>query len=232
MKFSEFVKKYEHLNHNYIAYNSASCKQDDIRFRMVFNLDRPVHKKEFLHFWTNLNRMYDNIFDKQTNYLTKTNALPRHFEGAFNFMREIKGNVVCVNSVKDAYPFIPQTQKVELPDDYYKYKLKKSNIYAKTTSWYGLNDCPFTQTNNVQTKIRNYQAIMNLDGSNRFNEYFKLMMSIASTASKMGYSITETELKRLMVEIDASQWDRARGKENSHKKSLTRAINNAKISAR
>ena len=82
----EFIEKFKPLNHNYIVYNSASYTKEKPRFRIVFNLTRPILKKEFLHFWTNFYKLYDNYFDKQSNYLPKPNGLLRTFDGVRNFI--------------------------------------------------------------------------------------------------------------------------------------------------
>lgn len=224
MSIKEFHNKYKHLNHNFIVYNSASCKKSDIRFRIVFNLDRPVLKDEFLHFWTNLNKLYDNLFDPQTNFIEKTNACPRNFEGSLNFILERKGNRVCVNDVKKSFTFIPKEKEMVMPQGYYEYKAKKQLLNGKIITWTNIYDCPFID----KQKLRSYQAIMDCDGSGRLKEFFKLIASTAFRAYKMGYSLSENELSALMMEVD-SNWHQFKTKGGSTRSSIKRAIDAARI---
>jgi len=224
MSLKEFHQKYKHLNHNYLVYNSASCRENNIRFRIVFNLDRPVLKEEFLHFWTNLNKLYDNLFDPQTNFIEKTNACPRTFEGALNFILECKGERVSVDNVKKKFIYIPKEKELVLPQSYFDYKKKKIIMSGKIISWNNIYDCPFIN----KQKLRSYQSIMDCDGSGRFDEFYRLMASISFTAYKMGYPLNEVELTGIMMEIDSNR-HQFRNKTGSVKSSIRRVIQQAQV---
>lgn len=218
MSMNAFIEKYKHLNHHYIAYNSASCRKEDIRFRVVFELDRPVEHKEFLHFWTNLNRLYDNLFDKQTNFIEKTNACPRTFDGALNFILEKGNKKVCVNKVKNAFIYTPPQKKLDI-EMFSDFKAKQIKLNGRDVYWSSIRDCPFVPMD----KVQEYQSIMNTDGSGRFDLFFRIMCSVSSKAYKRKYPLTTSELNMIMSEVDANGYQR-REKKMSYIKSLTNAI--------
>lgn len=224
MTLKEFHTKYKHLNHNYMVYNSASCRKGSIRMRIVFNLDRPVLRDEFLHFWTNLNRLYDNFFDPQTNFIEKTNACPRNFQGSLNFILESKGNRVSVDKVKKTFLYIPKEKELPPLKGYLEYKIKKNSLESKSIVWNNIHDCPFIR----KDKLMEYQSIMDCDGSGRFGTFYSLMGSIAFTAYKMKYRLTESELTSIMMEIDSNR-HQFKDNRRSHEVSIRRVIQDAQM---
>jgi hypothetical protein len=69
---------------------------------------------------------------------------------------------------------------------------------------------------------------MDCDGSGRFEEFYKLMASIAFTAYKMGYPLNEVELTGIMAEIDTNR-HQFRNKSGSVKSSIRRVIEQARV---
>lgn len=223
LTMNQFYQRFKHLNHEFIAYNSASCQKDDIRFRMILHLDRPVIKEEFNHFWTNLRILYGSLFDASTNYIEKSNACPRDFKNSFNFIFDKTGQPVCVDHIKDMYLY--QTERSKLTDLPLLKKYKRLQTRGvQIRKWSGLHDCPFIPKKMIDT----YVSICNTDNSGRYNIFYKIIVSTAKKAFEKGYDISEDELYELMIEADANQHQIKKRGTKYFKKSIKDALDYAR----
>lgn len=196
MDLKTFYSKYKFHGWESVFYNSSSCKNDSLRMRIVHPLTRKINRKEYKHFWINLNRCYDNLLDRQTCHINRTQAAPATFKHAYNFFYRKLGNPIDVDEIKDMFPYV-EKKKLNIIDipGYDEYRKKKLNKFYK---WSGVGDCPFIPKN----KLANFYNIYNTDNTGRYKTFYELMCSITYYAYKNGYPLSQEELINLLREID------------------------------
>ncbi|NDD50050.1 MAG: hypothetical protein EBZ34_01260 [Flavobacteriia bacterium] len=188
----------------YICYSTASSTDSFPKFRLVFPLKSKVEASRIKHFWYALNTHLGSIGDKQTKDLSRMYYIPATYSGANNFIFTNVGSVIDPNELCVKYPF--NEKKVSnnfidrLPDEWQKQIIehRKSQLENVRVFWTGYRDCPFVN----KKLIDEYKSIAGLDGTGRYSMIYKIMLSIASSAIKREYPITENEIVTLILELD------------------------------
>ena len=189
----------------YVCYSTASSTLEFPKFRLVFPLDRPVQSDEIKQFWYALNVEFGNIADAQTKDLSRMYYVPAVYPHANNFIFTNKGEYLDVSALIEKHPFtVPKSDSFfdRLPEAVQKevlqHRQSKLNSDRREYTWTSYNDCPFVN----QKLIREYKSIARTDGSGRYSLIYKIMTSIACSAVKHGYPITEYEISDLVRALD------------------------------
>lgn len=207
---SDMLSRYKS---KFVCYSTAGSTESKPKFRLVFALSRPVKNAEISHFWYALNIESGNAGDKQTKDLSRMFYVPAKYPGAFNFIfsndstdyldvDELLRTHFYTTTVKST-SFIDRLptnlQKVVLANR--AMKLKEHDL---DVTWTSYSNCPFVNRNLVDE----YRAISHIDGSGRYAMIYKFMTSVACSAVKQGYPITEYELAELAKQLDRDTTNR------------------------
>ncbi len=210
----DMFKKYE-----FIIYNSASCRQDDIRFRIVFPISRQINVKEYRHFWINLDKSFENILDKQTKHIERMQGMPAQFENAFNFIASNDGMIIDVDDILSKFEYIDNDVSVKFP-------LLLKNVHKKLTNnytWSSHTNCPFVQKDIVDK----FHSLYNQDGVGKYVLTYSMMCSIAQRAVFLKYPINVKEIVALMKEIDYNNIYKGRNWEVEAQNAINFALQNS-----
>ena len=204
----------------FVAYNSKSCRYNDPRMRVIVPLSRKVEDREYLHFWTNMRRFYGDLFDKQTNYIEKTQGFPSQYEKAYNFFTHNDGETIDVDGIKGLYPFIDMRTTILKIDGFSDYRLKK--LTNRNIVWSGASDCPFVN----KGLLSKFYTIYDSDGLGRHKLSYSIMVNIASNAVRNKYPITVDQIVDIMKDIDYNNIYRSRNWHKEAANALDHALSN------
>lgn len=193
---------------DYICYSTASSTVVQPKFRLVFQLTRPVRADEIKHFWFALNTEFACIGDIQTKDLSRMYYVPAQYPGANNFIFSNRGRLIDPDVLIAAHPQPPAIQASHNFIDRLPPELQREVILhrqqkleggiQRRVSWSSYTDCPFVN----QRLIRDYKTISRTDGSGRYSMIYKIMTSIACNAIKQRYPISEYEIVELIRQLD------------------------------
>lgn len=191
---------------HYICYSTASSTVTHPKFRLVFPLTRPVKSSEIKHFWYALNTEFGNMGDRQTKDLSRMYYVPAQYPNANNFIFTNIGLPINPTELMDKHEYnnsINSTNFIDrLPPQLQKeviaHRQNKLNENKKEYNWTSYNDCPFVN----KKLIQEYKSISKTDGSGRYSMIYKIMTSIACSAVKHNYPITEYEIVNLILQLD------------------------------
>ena len=191
---------------HYVCYSTASSTDTHPKFRLVFPLTRSVKANEIKHFWFAMNSEFENMGDLQTKDLSRMYYVPAQYPNANNFIFTNIGLPInpselmnkheynnAVNSTNFIDRLPPQLQKEVIA-----HRANKLNENKKEYNWTSYNDCPFVN----KKLIQEYKSISKIDGSGRYSMIYKIMTSIACSAVKHNYPITEYEIVNLILQLD------------------------------
>lgn len=213
-------------NWYYVCYSTASSTIDTPKFRLVFPLTSTVPASKIRHFWWALNSEFDSIGDRQTKDLSRMYYVPAQYSGANNFIFSNSGNHIDPYSLMEKHPFVEKSTEGfmdKLPkairDAIMKEKLSK--LTNCDITWTSYHNCPFVHP----AAVKDYHAITQ---TGWYHGLYRLMVSIASSAIKRGYPITESEISVLCRQIDADSggWYKTRPIEKEAKRALDWVLKN------
>ncbi len=190
----------------YVQYSTASSTKENPKFRLIFPLASNVLKDKIKHFWFALNKELGDIGDPQTKDLSRMYYIPATYEGAYNFIRTNKGNVMDPNKIMSKHDYVEKTGSTFLdslpPAIREQIKAhRKSEMVNTDVRWNSYRDCPF-----VNKKMVNKYKVISETGW--YSQMYAIMVNIASNALRMKYPITANEITILCKEIDneTGQW--------------------------
>jgi len=192
---------------HFICYSTASSTRDKPKFRLVFPLKRSVAGPELLRFWFALNKRFGQLGDEQTKDLSRMYYVPAVYPNAYNFIFSHPGSsYLDVDNLLSAYPYTGPTGgnsfmdrlSPEMQEEVIKHRQQKLAESNRKFEWRSYHDCPFVN----QNLISEYRTIARTDGSGRYSMIFKLMTSIACSAIKKQYPISEYEIVDLVRALD------------------------------
>lgn len=202
----EFELMTEYHEYRFVCYSSASSTRESPKFRLVFELNRPVEAKKIPHFWFALNSEFGQLGDKQTKDLSRMYYVPANYPNAYNFIFSNKdGKPLDVDKLMAKHPYTEVSSSnfidrldPELRREVLKRREAKLREESRSYSWTSYKDCPFVNKN----LISEYRKICRVDGSGRYSMIYKIMTSIACNAVKSKYPISEYEITQLILELD------------------------------
>ena len=181
-----------------VIYSTASSTKDNPKFRMVFPLTSDVYKDDLADFWYALNRRNGSLGDEQVKDMSRMYYIPADYVGAYNFIKTIPGDFIDPAILIRDFPK-PSEEKEDifsnLPSGMQREILNnRLSGLTKDYKWSSFLDCPFVN----RQQIREYQSI---SGTGWYHKLYSVMVSIACTAFKMKYMISEDEIAELAAEI-------------------------------
>ncbi len=194
----EQIKK-AYGEYRFVCYSTASSTKEQPKFRLVFPLNKEVHKEDIKHFWFALNKEIGDVADAQTKDLSRMYYVPAKYKDAFNFIFSQDGKVMDPDYLMDKHPYVVPNENFfdRLPEaikkgliEHRKGKLNNTNI-----TWTNYHDCPFVN----QKQIDEYKTI---NGTGWYAKMYQIMCTIAGNAMNRGYPITAKEVEYLCRELD------------------------------
>ena len=190
----------------YICYSTASSTATHPKFRLVFPLTRPVQASEIKHFWYALNTEFECLGDNQTKDLSRMYYVPAQYPNANNFIFTNIGLPINPAELLDKHEYSAPANinsfidrlPAELQKEVIAHRQNKLNENKREYNWTSYADCPFVN----KKLIQEYKSISKVDGSGRYSMIYKLMTSIACSAVKHKYPITEYEIVNLILQLD------------------------------
>lgn len=184
----------------FVCYSTASSTQAHPKFRLVFNLSRPIEQSEIRHFWFALNKRLGEIGDAQTKDLSRMYYIPANYAGADNFIFSGDGKSIDVDTLLLAYPYVEKQGKSfldRLPDSLKAQVLehRKSKLDNTSFSWTSYRDCPFWP----KKLAGEYSVISN---TGWYHKMYQIMVAVAARATEKQYPITSKEISMLCREFD------------------------------
>lgn len=191
---------------DYICYSTASSTVAQPKFRLVFQLTRPVKSSEIKHFWYALNTEFGCMGDTQTKDLSRMYYVPAQYPGANNFIFSNRGHHIDPTALIQKHPWTAPSSSdnfidrlpPELQKEVVMHRQQKLEDLKKEFNWSSYKDCPFVN----QRLIKDYKTIARTDGSGRYSMIYKIMTSIACNAVKKQYPITEYEIVDMIRQLD------------------------------
>lgn len=195
--------KLKHWDH--CIYSTASSREDNIKFRIVFNLSRPVQADEIRRFWFAIQSVVDDQGDKQCKDLSRMYYVPAKYSDANNFFIINEGHPVDVDKLLADFPSEPLRSAANfidrLPEAWQEMVIehRKTGLDNTSYTWTSYRDCPFIS----KRMLDDWFAIAGQDGSGRYRKVYAMMVAIATKAIKKKYPITADQLVQLILQIDA-----------------------------
>lgn len=214
---------------NTVIYSTASSKPEHPKFRIVFDLNRPVEAEEVRHFWFALNKHLGDLGDPQTKDSSRMYYIPAKYADAYNFFERTHGVPIDVDELKAKYEFVDKKGKDFLdqlaPELQQKVLEHRQGKMTNTNfSWSSYRDCPFFP----RKLAAEYRTINN---TGWYLTMYRIMVSIALKAINRGYPITSKEISELCREFDkdTGNWYANRPFELEANSAIRYAYRNAKI---
>lgn len=215
--------------YNFVIYSTASSKRDAPKFRIVFDLNRPVEKEEVRHFWFALNKSLGELGDPQTKDSSRMYYIPAEYAGAFNFIQCNSGDPVDVDELKAKHEFVDDKGKNfidSLPEELQKkvIEYRMGRLENVDYRWSSYRDCPFFP----RKLAAEYRTI---SSTGWYHTMYRIMVAIALKAISKGYPITVSEISQLCREFDrdTGNWYENRPFELEANSALRYAYKNAEI---
>ena len=211
----------------YVCYSTASSTMDQPKFRLIFPTTQHISQSKIRHFWYALNTEFDNLGDRQTKDLSRMYYVPAVYPGANNFIFSNSGDHIDPVALMEKHPYVEKTTgglldrfPAAIRDAIMKEK--KSKLTNTDIFWTSYRDCPFVHAD----AVKDYN---NISGTGWYHGLYRLMVSIASSALKRGYPITEQQISILCRQIDADNggWYKTRPIEKESKRALEFVMRNS-----
>lgn len=214
----------------YVCYSTASSKDAQPKFRLVFELDGSLESDAIGHFWYALNKELGDIGDIQTKDLSRMYYIPATYSNAYNFIFSGDGEPIDVSALLAKHPFVDRAKSGNtfldrLPPELANAVVnhRKSTIESSDSNvvWSSYNDCPF-----FPKKLAiEYRIIA---GTGWYHKMYQIMVATASNAIKREYPITASQIATLCRELDVEtgNWYENRPLETEADRALEYAYRN------
>jgi hypothetical protein len=186
--------------YDYVVYNTASSRDDHLKFRIVFRLDETIENDRIRAFWYALNTELGDIGDPQTKDLARMYYVPAQYPNAESFFITNQGDPLNVSELIAKHPYHERTGNTfldRLPPEMQSAVIqhRKNSLNNTDYRWSSYRDCPFWPKRlGVE-----YQTI---NETGWYFKMYKIMISIAGNAYAKGYPITATQIADLCREFD------------------------------
>jgi len=197
-------------NYRYVCYSTASSTIDHPKFRIVFELSKPVKNDDIRKFYYALSESSRGMADKQTKDFSRMFYIPATYVNANNFIFSHSGNPIDPDDLMKEFPF---TEKVgnsffdRLPENIQKEIIehRKSKLDNIDVHWTSYHNCPFFPK---RLEVE-YRSIAN---TGWYAKMFQIMVAIAGNAIKNNYPITSDEIAILCKQLDqeTGNWYKSR----------------------
>ena len=191
----------------YVCYSTASSQVQHPKFRLVFELSKPVLNDKIVPFWFALQNAVGEIGDKQTKDKARMYYVPAKYNNAYNFIFSSPGKQpINPDLLMQRHPYserLGDTFLDRLPDawreqivDYRKDSLDNTNF-----TWSSYSDCPFWPK-------RLATEYMSISDTGWYRKMYQIMVATAGTAVKKKYPITAKQIAELckQFDVDTGQW--------------------------
>lgn len=194
--------------YRFTCYSTASSTRNHPKFRVVFPLTHDVPSEKIKHFWYALNIEMGSVGDKQTKDLSRLYYIPGKYPGACNFIfKNDREGVKVLNpfELMQKHPYVEKQNDLlsHLPPEMREEVLahRKNSLNNTNIKWTSYRDCPFVS----KAALANYQGIV---GDGWYHGFYKLLVSIACSATKQRYPITNSEIVGLAkaIDMDTGNW--------------------------
>ena len=187
--------------HNCVIYSTASSKPDQIKLRVVFDLDRRVDAGEIKQFWYALNKSIGDLNDEQTKDASRMYYIPATYDSAYNFFYVQSGTPLSVGKLKLLHPYVEKTGNSfldrlspEMREQVLSHR--KNSMTNCNVSWSGYRDCPY-----FPNKMADEYKTVNETGW--YSQMYRIMIATACNAVKNKYPITQDQIANMCRELDA-----------------------------
>jgi hypothetical protein len=187
----------------FICYSTASSTKENPKFRLLFNLGKPLLNNKIKHFWFALNKELGEIGDGQCKDLSRMYYVPATYDNAYNFFFVNDGAQIDADKLCDKYSYVEERKNKNffdnLPEGIKKKVIQhRKNNMDKQFSWTHYSNCPFVN----KKQITEYKKIARVDGTGRYAMIYKIMTSIAMNAVSKEYPISTDEIVKLISQLD------------------------------
>lgn len=186
--------------YDYIVYNTASCRENNIKFRIVFRLDERVENARIRAFWHALNTELGELGDPQTKDLSRMYYVPAQYPNAYSFFMINNGDAINVSELIAKHPYVEKSgnsflDRLPLAMQQAVIQHRKDALNNTDYRWSSYRDCPFWP----RKLGAEYQQIT---GTGWYSKMYKIMIAIAGNAYSKGYPITASQIADLCREFD------------------------------
>ncbi len=189
----------------FCCYSTASSKDNQPKFRLVFPLKCEVEASKIKHFWHALNTELGQLADRQTKDLSRMYYIPGCYDGANNFIFTNIGDTIDPYELMRKHEY---TEKVggsfldKLPESLRQQVItyRKEQMDNVSVRWSSYKDCPFFP----KTLANEYRMITN---TGWYHKMYQIMVATAGNAVKNKYPITPEEITELCRELDNETGD-------------------------
>lgn len=227
------------VKYRFTCYSTASSTRERPKFRVVFPLTHDVPAEKVKHFWYALNVEMGSVGDKQTKDLSRLYYIPGKYPNACNFIfsnnrpektLNVKNPTVILNpfELMQKHPYVEKQNDLlaHLPPEMRLEILahRKNSLTNVDIKWTSYRDCPFVSP----TALVNYQSIV---GDGWYHGFYKLLVSIACSATKQKYPITNSEIVSLAkaIDMDTGNWYKDRPFDVEANRAIEFALANTEI---
>lgn len=187
----------------YVCYSTASSTIEKPKFRLVFPITHPVPRSKIKHMWHSINNFCLGLNDAQTKDLSRMYYIPAKYPNANNFIFKNEGEIINTFSLMEKYPWFEGKRKTSFMDSLPDSIRKELSEYRRSkmdnlVSWADYKDCPFFPKD-LGEEYSRYAGVKS--GGNYFRLY-KIMVSIAGSATKSEYPITSSEITEMCRDLD------------------------------
>ena len=194
-------------NWRYVCYSTASSTTEQPKFRLVFELSKPVYNEKIVHFWFALQTAIGEIGDKQTKDKARMYYIPATYKDANNFIFSSPGKQpLDPDSLMDRHPYserLGDTFLDRLPDAWREQivEYRKESLDNTNYVWGSYSDCPFWPKK-LATEY------MTISGTGWYRKMYQIMVATAGNAVKRKYPITAKQIAELCKQFDndTGQW--------------------------
>lgn len=195
----DLVKRFS--AYRFVCYSTASSKNNQPKFRLVFPLKRSVKNDEIKRFWYALQSELGDLGDRQTKDLSRMYYIPGKYASADNFIWSHRdGNPIDPDELIFKHP-MPEKQSLNnffdrLPEavqqEIVNYRKEKLDANFEWTSYH---DCPFWP----RQLAAEYQTISQ---TGWYAKMYAIMVATAGNAIRKKYPITASEVSILCRQFD------------------------------
>ena len=186
--------------YDYVVYNTAGCRRNNLKFRIIFRLDEQVENGRIKSFWHALNTELGELGDPQTKDLARMYYAPGQYKDAYSFFITNQGDPINVSELIAKHPYHEKSGNSfldRLPPEMQQAVIqhRKDSLNNTDYRWSSYRDCPFWPKRlGVE-----YQTI---SGTGWYSKMYKIMLAVAGNAYSKGYPITSTQIADMCREFD------------------------------
>ncbi len=186
--------------YDYVVYNTAGCRRDNLKFRIIFRLDEQVENGRIKSFWHALNTELGELGDPQTKDLARMYYAPGQYKDAYSFFITNQGGPINTSELIAKHPYHEKTGNsfldrlpVEMQQAIIQHR--KDSLNNTDYRWSSYRDCPFWP----KRLAVEYQTISE---TGWYSKMYKIMLAVAGNAYSKGYPISSTQIADLCREFD------------------------------